>query len=250
MSSNFPGQQLLIAVVLAGIGLLSFAFRGLSALERGKIALPLTLDGPLALESRHDPFDVTSPEDIIDGEPVDEASFWVNTKFRGVLLVIVFAVIVFLQTVSLGFFISSLSPTVIATHLLHVLFSVYLTVLAVQSIGNSTIHSHRRRTIHLSALTALAFVLLGSTALSPGNRVSNSTLADGSQPLFVQVVWYVVLGLYASSTFVATTTPLGPALNFPVSRIYSKKTAAAATNKTIDNVSGVTGSFLAHFDDS
>ncbi|KAH9043928.1 ATP-binding cassette transporter [Lactarius pseudohatsudake] len=243
MSSNFPSQQLLIAVVLAGIGLLSFAFRGLSASERGKIALPLTLDGPLALESRHDPFDVTSPEDIIDGEPVDEASFWVNTKFRAVLLVIVFAVIVFLQSVSLGFSISSLSPTVqvIATHLLHVLFSVYLTAHAVQSIGTSTIHSHRRRTIHLSALTALAFVLLGSTALSPSNRVSNSTLADGSQPLFVQVVWYVVLGLYASSTFVATTTPLGPALNFPVSHIYSEKTAAAITNQTIDNVSGVTG---------
>ncbi|KAH8986254.1 ATP-binding cassette transporter [Lactarius hatsudake] len=241
MSSIFPGQQLLIAIVLAGISLLSFAFRGLSASERGKIALPLTLDGPLALESRHDPFDVTSPEDIIDGEPVDEASFWVNTKFRAVLLVIVFAVIVFLQTVSLGFSISSLSPTVIATHLLHVLFSIYLTVLAVQSIGNTTIHSHRRRTIHLSALTALAFVLLGSTALSPSNRVSNSTLADGSQPFFVQVVWYVVLSLYASSTFVAATTPLGPALNFPVSHIYSEKTAAAITNQTIDNVSGVTG---------
>ena len=75
MPSNF---QLPVAVTLAGTGLLSLAFRGLSASERGKIALPITLDGPL--ESRPDPFDVTSPEDIIDGEPIDEASFWVNVS--------------------------------------------------------------------------------------------------------------------------------------------------------------------------
>ena len=73
MPSNF---QLPVAVTLGGAGLLSLAFRGLS--ERGKIALPIILDGPL--ESRPDPFDVTSPEDIIDGEPIDEASFWVNVS--------------------------------------------------------------------------------------------------------------------------------------------------------------------------
>ena len=75
MSSNF---QLPIAVTLAGTGLLSLAFHRLSASERGKIALPITSDGPL--ESRPDPFDVTLPEDIIDGEPIDEASFWVNVS--------------------------------------------------------------------------------------------------------------------------------------------------------------------------
>ena len=158
------------------------------------------------------------------------------------MLVIAFAVIVSLQTVSLGYSISFSSPTIIATHLLHVLFSVYLTVLAAQSIGKSTIHSHTRRTIHLSALTALAFVLLGFTALFPSNRVSTSILADSSQPRFMQVVRYVVLGLYASSTFIAVTTPLGPALHFPVSRIYSEKTVAAITNQATDNVCGVTGS--------
>ncbi|KAH9169799.1 ATP-binding cassette transporter [Lactarius sanguifluus] len=231
--------QLPVAVTLAGTGLLSIVFRGLSASERGKIALPITLDSPL--ESQHDPFDVTSPEDIIDGEPIDEASFWANTKLRGALLVIAFAVIVSLQTVSLGHSISFSSSAIIATHLLHVSFSVYLSILAAQSIGKSTVHSHTRRTIHLSALSTLAFVLLGFTALFPSNRVSTSMLADGSQPRFMQVVWYVVLGLYASSTFLAVTTPLGPALHFPVSRIYSDKTVAAITNQAMDNVSGVTG---------
>ncbi|KAH9050918.1 ATP-binding cassette transporter [Lactarius deliciosus] len=222
MPLNF---QLPVAATLAGTGLLSLAFRGLSASEKGKIALPITSDTPL--ESRPDPFDVTSPEDIIDGEPIDEASFWANVKLRGALLVIAFAVIVSLQTVSLGYSISFSSSAIIATHILHVSFSVYL--------------SHTRRTIHLSALSALAFVLLGFTALFPSNRVSTSILADGSQPRFMQVVWYVVLGLYAFSTFIAVTTSLGPALHFPVSRIYSEKTVAAITNQAMDNVSGVTG---------
>ena len=88
MPLNF---QLPVAVTLAGTGLLSLAFRGLSASERGKIALPITLDAPL--ESRPDPFDVTSPEDIIDGEPIDEASFWANVSSvvrMGILLPILF----------------------------------------------------------------------------------------------------------------------------------------------------------------
>ncbi|KAH8996013.1 ATP-binding cassette transporter [Lactarius akahatsu] len=227
MSLDF---QLPVAVTLAGTGLLSIVFRGLSASKQCKIALPITLDSPL--KSRPDPFDVTSPEDIIDGEPIDEARAF---------LVIVFAVIVTLQTVSLGYSISFSSSAIIATHLLHVSFSVYLSILSAQSIGKSTIHSHTRRTIHLSALSAFAFVLLGFTALLPRNRVSTSILADGSQPRFMQIVWYLVLGLYASSTFLAVTTPLGPALHFPVSRIYSEKTVAAITNQAMDNVSGVTG---------
>lgn len=70
--------QLPVAVTLAGTGLFSLALRGLSASVRGKVALPIPSDGPL--ESRPDPFDVTLPEDIIDGEPIDEASFWVNVS--------------------------------------------------------------------------------------------------------------------------------------------------------------------------
>lgn len=87
MPLNF---QLPVAVALVGTGLLSLAFQGLSASKRGKIALPITLDGPL--ESRPDPFDVTLPEDIIDGEPIAEASFWINVspvvRIRNLLLIL------------------------------------------------------------------------------------------------------------------------------------------------------------------
>ena len=70
--------QLPVAVTLASSALLSQAVRALSASKRGKIALPVTLNDPL--EPQHDPFDVTSPEDIVDGEPVDETSFWLNVR--------------------------------------------------------------------------------------------------------------------------------------------------------------------------
>lgn len=87
-------------------------------------------------------------------------------------------------------------------------------------------------------------MLLGFTALFPRDRASISSLTDDTQPRFLQVVWYVVLGLYAFSTAVAITTPLGPPLHFPASRIYSEKTVAAITNQAQDNVSGVTGLYI------
>ena len=74
-----PLFQLPVAVALTTSALLSLAVRGWSASKRGKIALPVTSDGPLE-SPPHDPFDVTSPEDIKDGEPVDETAFWLNVR--------------------------------------------------------------------------------------------------------------------------------------------------------------------------
>jgi len=73
-----PSFQLPVAVTLASSALLSLAVRGLSASKWGKIALPVALNDPL--EPRRDPFDVTSPEDIIDGEPIDETNFWLDVR--------------------------------------------------------------------------------------------------------------------------------------------------------------------------
>ena len=162
-------------------------------------------------------------------------------KLRGTLLVIAFAVVVGLQAISLGYAASFSSSTTKATYTIHVLFAIYLSILAIQSVGKNTIYSHTRNIIHLSVLTTLASGLLGFTALLPRDQTSLSTPAEESQPHNSKIIWYVVLGLYALSTIVAITTPLGPALHFPVSRIYSEKTAAAVTNKALDNVSGATG---------
>ena len=146
-----------------------------------------------------------------------------------------------LQTVSLGYATSFSSITTTATYLFHVLFAIYLSILAVQSVGKNTISSHIRNIIHLSVLTTLTFALLGFTALLPRDPTSISAQAEDSPPYFLQAIWYVVLALYGLSTVIAVTTPLGPPRHFPVSRIYSEKTAAAITNQAVDNVSGTIG---------
>jgi hypothetical protein len=147
-----------------------------------------------------------------------------------------------LQTVSLGYAASSLSSTTTATYLLHVLFAIYLSILALQSVGKNTICSHIGNVIHLSVLTTLTFALLGFTALFPRGSTSISAPAEDTLSHLLHVIWYVVLALYGLSTVVVITTPLGPPLHFPVSRIYSEKTVAAITNQAFDNVSGATGS--------
>jgi hypothetical protein len=162
-------------------------------------------------------------------------------KLRGTLLVIAFVIVVSLQTVSLGYAASFSSSTTTATYLFHVLFAIYLSILAVQFVGKNTIRSHIRNVIHLSILTTLTFALLGFTALSPRDSTYISAQAEDSRPHFLQVIWYVVLALYGLSTVVAITTPLGPPLHFPLSSINSEKTVAAITNQAVDNVSGATG---------
>jgi len=233
-----PSFQLPVAVTLTSSALFSLAIHRFSASKQGEIALPVTLNDPL--EPRSDPFDVTLPGDIVDGEPIDETGFWLNMKLRGTLMVIAFVVVVSLQTVSLGYAASFSSSTTTATYLLHVLFAIYLSILAFQSVGRNTIGSHIGNVIHLSVLTTLTFALLGFTALLP--RDPTSILAPAEDwPHFLQVIWYVVLALYGLSTVVAVTTPLGPPLHFPVSRIYSEKTVAAITNQAVDNVSSAIG---------
>jgi hypothetical protein len=87
-------------------------------------------------------------------------------------------------------------------------------------------------------------MLLAFTALVPSDRASVSSLAEASQPRFLQVLWYIVLCLYGFSTVVVATTPLGPPQHYSVSRIYSEKVVASITNKVHDNVSGITGMYI------
>jgi hypothetical protein len=65
--------QLPVAVALGACALFSAGLFALAKpVDDGKVRLPeITRDSTLP-----DPFDVTKPEDVIDGEPVDEVQFW------------------------------------------------------------------------------------------------------------------------------------------------------------------------------
>lgn len=70
--------QLEIAITLIGFSAASLLFLVLRRSKEGKIQLPshVTEDAP-------DPFDITTPEDFIEGYPIDEENFWRKARFCG-----------------------------------------------------------------------------------------------------------------------------------------------------------------------
>jgi hypothetical protein len=66
-----PPHQLPVAIALAVSTLFSALVFFLSQPKEGKIKL-LEEDET----SHHDPFNVTKPEDIVNGEPIGAAEFW------------------------------------------------------------------------------------------------------------------------------------------------------------------------------
>jgi hypothetical protein len=67
-----PRFQLPIAIALVTsvvISLITFYF---TQTKEGKIQLPITANGQI----ERDIFDVLRPEDVTDGYPIDEESFW------------------------------------------------------------------------------------------------------------------------------------------------------------------------------
>ena len=67
-----PRFQLPIAVVLVTIVVTSLITFYFTRTKEGKIQLPITANE----QNEHDKFDVLRPEDVTDGYPIDEESFW------------------------------------------------------------------------------------------------------------------------------------------------------------------------------
>ncbi|KAI0683866.1 ATP-binding cassette transporter [Cytidiella melzeri] len=229
-----PQLQLPFAVVLAVSGLLSAGWLAISRPTEGKVQLPEFL----AEGASRDPFDVTKPEDIVDGEPVNPVSFWARMRVRKILLTFILAIIVALQTVSLSWSAAEGHRLGVAIYSIHSAFALYLLVTAAVSINHEySVHQHL--IIHLSALTCVAFSLLGIMSILPSGRSPIGTFAeDGQLP---KGLLYATTALYFCAVGLAATTPCGPPLHYPSGQIYSDKTLMAVTSKYDDNVCGVTG---------
>lgn len=118
------------------------------------------------------------------------------------------------------------------TRSLHIAFASYVLAVSACSIGFSDVDSHWRATVHLSALTTLAFVVLGIAAILPTTESSRTVLAT---------LWYSVLALYFVAAMIAVRTKRGPKLHFPAELIYSTKVIAGTTAFAENNVCGVAG---------
>lgn len=75
-----PKYQLPIVIVLAVCAAFSALFLWIRRSNEGKIKLPVYADGEGDGIYEHDPFEVTTPADVKDGEPIDEASFWAQVR--------------------------------------------------------------------------------------------------------------------------------------------------------------------------
>ncbi|EIN08192.1 multidrug resistance-associated ABC transporter [Punctularia strigosozonata HHB-11173 SS5] len=232
-----PEFQLPVAVVLAAgavCSLVSYAAAHRNDTKEGKIKLPAYASDPDVTAS--DAFNVTKPEDIVEGEPLDERQFWTWARLRKLVLSVAFFAILIIQAICLGWAVFEGAPKDIAVYSLHVAFAMYLLVITALSLSQKTVQPHSRSVQHLSSLTILATFLLGVTAILPETDFHTLLLPGSALPL-----WYTALALYLVSCVVAITTPCGPRLHFPPERIYSEKYATNITNPDAENVCGVVG---------
>ncbi|KII87771.1 hypothetical protein PLICRDRAFT_92667 [Plicaturopsis crispa FD-325 SS-3] len=231
-----PRFQLEVAIALvvcAGISLLLFV---LTNAKEGDIKLPVHANGEESLAK--DPFDVTKPEDTIDGYPIDAEKFWIKMRFTKIILALLYAVIVFIAMMSLGWSASLNEGESVAVYALSGTFSLYLLVLSVRSINQDNVPYHSESMIHLSGLNFVAFVLLVTTSILPSTPPPVIKILETLPAL--RNLWYATLALYAAALVLSMTAPAGPALHFPPTQIYSEKTLASTTNMDPDNVCGMT----------
>lgn len=76
-SSLMPQYQLEVAIALVVSATCSLSVYLLLRPTEGKIYLPYEVEE----EVERDPFDVTKPEDFVDGTPVNAEAFWQTVRY-------------------------------------------------------------------------------------------------------------------------------------------------------------------------
>lgn len=235
-----PYQLLLAEALVCATAISSFALF-LARSQQQKVRLPTTQDASLAGDvNQDDPFNVTEPEDFIDGEPIDEDAFWFKMRNRKLLLVLLSATILGLEGVSLGWSAYPDGQNILAEHIFRTTFALYVSVLVVRSVGQCTTDLHSESMIHITVLTFFSSVFhLGAAILPSSDSISARNLQAFPPTL---AFWYSITILYTLTFAIIATTPCGPPLHFSPSLIYSQKTIDNATSESYENVCGLPGS--------
>ncbi|KAL0959849.1 hypothetical protein HGRIS_011525 [Hohenbuehelia grisea] len=255
-----PRYELPVAISLVASSLASLFGFYLARPKEGKIKLPLHEDETNGFHvEQHDPFDVMTPADVVDGEPVEEEAFWAKVcaagtlimekavaevaQMRGVKLIVstMAAAVLVLEAISLGFSCAMSDRSHIPIYSLRAVFALYATAVAARSVSQQNTSRHSESMLHMSALLLLAAALLSATSLVPDTPppVVSKSIADSIPALR----WfnYAVIVLYIAMTTIVFLTPQGPELHFPVENIYSEKVVAGITNMDHANVCGIIG---------
>lgn len=241
-----PRYQLALAAFLLGTALISAVVIYLYQPTTGKIALYHDDDEALEpeLAGEKDPFDVTKPEDIIDGTPLDEPAFWQQMRLRKLAVIVILALNVTLLAIAFGW--SMAAGDVARTDVLalgfRLVFALYLLALSLRWVTQSNVDEHWPTTVHLSALTAAEFFLLTITAILPDTPAPAPMIlriAGHEYPIALKALWYASYALITITFAICSTVPRGPLLHFPSDQIYAEKTLATSTTRVPDNVCGL-----------
>ena len=157
---------------------------------------------------------------------------------RKLIMSTLLAAILAVNAVLLGWSVANDEAEEIAPYAIHIVFSLYLLAVALRSVNQNTISVHSESVLHLTTLTLLAFVFLGTIAILPSTPPT-ATLSETSPALWY--LWHARLGLYMILFSMTSTTRQAPAFHYPPERIYTEKTVLAATNTDEENVTGVIG---------
>lgn len=160
-------------------------------------------------------------------------------RWRKIVLSLFLAFAVVFSTVSLGWSIANNDSADIQIYSLHLSFSIYIFLVSARSVVQVTTDNHSDSIIHLTALSTVAFLLLGSAAILPDSLPPVAVSID-DEPVLLSL-WYALLAIYTLACILAYSTPLGPPLHYPPSNIYSEKTVKSITNMDEQNVCGSTG---------
>lgn len=245
-----PDHQLPASIALAVAATISASVNFATAKQEGKIKL----DGPEG-EQEYDPFNVTTPEDVAPGEPIDGPQFWsrvcvlrssrpqthvysphLQIRLVKFVLLLDFIAILILQTVSLGWSVTTLGVRDTIVPALNSFTALYLIFITLSTLNDDIPDVHFTQVVHIGAITTIAALVFGSIAILPSSEITISGQPEGGVSW---ALYYALVGLYAVACAISLNIPRGPPMHFPPEQIYSEKTVASITSRYRDNVCGI-----------
>ncbi|KAH8829370.1 multidrug resistance-associated ABC transporter [Flagelloscypha sp. PMI_526] len=230
------------SIVAAGaFSFLVFATNAYRTRE-GKIQLPISQgDTPASFNvPEHDPFDVVTSTDLVEGFPVEEEAFWKQVRLWKILVAVLLAAVVVVDSASLGWAAMFGNGSDIGSYGLRVAFAIYVFGLSIRMVRHNTIEHSGTLIVHLAALQTFASLILFISAIVPDTESPISTMEAVNREEIPRGYWLTTLLLDIISATILVLLPRGPPLHYPPEQIYSAKILESITNVDRINVTGIT----------
>ncbi|KAG8959223.1 hypothetical protein FRC03_008274 [Tulasnella sp. 419] len=229
-SLHLPFAIALASISASSLGLLGFSwFRSRS--RDSKVSLPTAADEPLSTshevndDAEVDPFDVTKPEDFVDGFALEEDAFWAKMRLRKMGISLVLAIIVAANGALLGWLLAAGKDTKAAYQatFLELFASIYILVISLISIFQTEVKPHWNLTVHLTTLSSISFFLFATRIVLPGPHHKAFHLSLQSST--IRTCGYLNAVPYLLVAFLAGTARRSPDLHYPPELAYSSEVA-------------------------